>query len=567
MADEGGAGGAGGAVRTGGGLSQYALGLDLGTTAVKAKLFCRNQPPAATFPPPDSGPATLDLVAQCTVPHRRHAPPSGCRAAEAGPRAEQDVEAIFAACAEAVAGVRRAEAWSETLVVGVTGQMHGVACCLPRVAAQPPAYTPLVTWEDQRCPASFLAQLHSREPDLPPLASGYGTATLVWELQSNLHLEGEAEGACASKPRPDQAAGGGEKLGSSRDEDMASPSVLAGHATHSPFLAATAPHSAGTVADLLVARLCGLAEVVQSPSNAASFGFFAAAEGAWRTEALPDAVARLLPHIRPDGDAAGVVGPDAARDFGLPAGARVCVASGDNTCQTLALGQDYVRLGPASAGEREAAEALFVNVGTSAQLSRIVDTGRGADLAAACASAASSLELRPYVAAGSHLACVASLNGGNALETLVAGLVQIAADITGQPPASVPAVFDRIALEASALPAPALPAPSAPVLAMQPTFAGERSDPALGASLTGMCQDNWRPAALFQAASEGLARNLYRLAPEPMRKDAACLVGSGNALVRNKCLQAALKASFKLPLLILTDADAAMGAAILALRG
>jgi sedoheptulokinase len=155
------------------------LGLDLGTTAVKAVLL-RVQA---------SGGGEPELLASSTrVTEAYCVDPSGPF------KREQDPLRILEAVRQALLGLPHALLASAS-ACGLCDQMHG---CLLWSAADPVGTaTRLVTWEDGRCDPSFLASKNAALSSSigggasGPVFSGYGCATLAWLLE---HEPGWFEG-------------------------------------------------------------------------------------------------------------------------------------------------------------------------------------------------------------------------------------------------------------------------------------------------------------------------------------------------------------------------------------
>lgn len=83
---------------------------------------------------------------------------------------------------------------------------------------------------------------------------------------------------------------------------------------------------------------------------------------------------------------------------------------------------------------------------------------------------------------------------------------------------------------------------------------GPRSALSLGPVLRALCQ--------------GLARNLHDMMPRELLERASVnrIVGTGKALMRNACLQQAVHEVYGIPLELRGKGDAALGAALAALK-
>ncbi|XP_027704578.1 sedoheptulokinase isoform X1 [Vombatus ursinus] len=261
----------------GDGRGGFVLGLDLGTSSVKAVLL-------------QAGPHGGPLVPTASASRATRADVSPSR--EAGPRGrEQDVRRILQALSECL---RALPAWQLQSVrgIGVSGQMHGVmfwkshqACSWsksgPHGIFEPQQVSRLITWQDGRCTNSFLASLPRPESHLS-VATGFGSATIYWLLR------------------------------------------------HSPeFLK---PYSAaGTIQDYVVAMLCGLQRPVMSDHNAASWGYFNTDSRSWNFHILEES--GFPTHLLPDvAEAGAIAGQSTHQWFGIPQGTKVGVALGDLQC-------------------------------------------------------------------------------------------------------------------------------------------------------------------------------------------------------------------------------------------
>ncbi|XP_070571592.1 sedoheptulokinase-like [Ptychodera flava] len=249
----------------------YILGIDLGTTSVKAALI-------------DSD--TKEIVS--TASSETGAGVSS----EIGPQGnEQDTSKIIRACSACVSGLPR-DNLVKVRSIGVSGQMHG--CVLWKSGNgwsntgtsgyDTDKCSHLVTWQDQRCSSEFLASLPAPKSHLR-LATGHGCATLFW-LQRN---------------RPEVI----------QEYDCA-----------------------GTIQDFLVTMLCNLQKPLMSVQNAASWGYFDTINKVWNIEVLSEAgfPVHLLPDVKIPGVEAGHL---ESSWCGIPKGIPVGVALGDMQCSIL----------------------------------------------------------------------------------------------------------------------------------------------------------------------------------------------------------------------------------------
>lgn len=148
--------------------AQYILGIDLGTTSVKACLI-------------DS--QTLKVLAKQS------------KDTQAGEGAQQDISKIISAVHNCIGRIPR-DLLKNVIRIGVCGQMHGVLLWNPdtawnlaensvneRYELGKGPISPLYTWQDTRCTPEFLATLPKPESHLR-ISSGYGCATLLWKLEN-----------------------------------------------------------------------------------------------------------------------------------------------------------------------------------------------------------------------------------------------------------------------------------------------------------------------------------------------------------------------------------------------
>ncbi|XP_036743284.2 sedoheptulokinase [Manis pentadactyla] len=252
------------------------LGIDLGTTSVKAALV-----EAAS-----GEPSGFVVLASCARPTLAEAV---AQSAAAGPQGrEQDVSRIIQALNECLAALPRQQL-RKVCGIGVSGQMHGVmfwktgqGCEWTERGAtpvfEPRAVSHLITWQDGRCSSRFLASLPLPESHLH-VATGFGCATIFWILKN-------------------------------------SPEFLKSY------------DAAGTIHDYVVAMLCGLPRSLMSDQNAASWGYFNTWSQSWNLEILRTSgfPIHLLPDITKPGS---VAGRTSHAWFNIPEGTQVGVALGD----------------------------------------------------------------------------------------------------------------------------------------------------------------------------------------------------------------------------------------------
>ncbi|XP_017268033.1 sedoheptulokinase [Kryptolebias marmoratus] len=249
-------------------MSSFILGLDVGTTSVKAVLLeADSRSVAASRSIPTAAEISDD---------------SGIQAKE------QDTGRIISAVNRCVSQLP-ADQLQRVSSVGLSGQMHGLLFWKEKGGCDwsngdfftAEDTSQLITWQDGRCSCDFLSSLPEPRSHLS-VATGFGCATIFWY----------------TKHRPE-------------------------------FLEAFTV--AGTIQDYVVSMLCGLEACVMTPQNAASWGFFNTETNQWNEDILKAAgfPVRLLPRCVPSG---GPAGRTCSAWHGVPAGTPVAAALGDFQC-------------------------------------------------------------------------------------------------------------------------------------------------------------------------------------------------------------------------------------------
>lgn len=250
---------------------QYVLGIDLGTTSVKAVLL---ETKTNRVTDSQTRQTKADISSDTGIQAK-----------------EQDAGRIVDALNECIAALPKYRLQG-VIRIGVSGQMHGVVfwkagkgCDWLRTGEchmfQPIDVSPLITWQDGRCTREFLSSLPLPDSHLS-LATGFGCTTVFWYL----------------KHRPD-------------------------------FL--TCFTAAGTIQDYVVTMLCGQERPMMSVQNAASWGYFNTKANEWNEEILRKAgfPVRLLPRVVESGS---IAGETSSEWHGVPAHTPVGVALGDFQC-------------------------------------------------------------------------------------------------------------------------------------------------------------------------------------------------------------------------------------------
>jgi len=295
--------------------------------------------------------------------------------------------------------------------------------------------------------------------------------------------------------------------------------------------------SAGTIQDYATMVLCGRVRPATDPTDAASWGLFDLQSLAWDLTAVKAGGfdAALLPEVRPCGSCAGTLSDLMARELGLPPGIPVAVAIGDNQASLLATLRDPLR-------------EIAITLGTGAQASLVLPPGEAIENPAP----GRPYEFRPYPG-GRSLVTAASLCGGSAWAWLARTVASWQRDL-GLPDVAEETLYVKL----NAL---GLAADDGPVVA--PHFLGERHAAALRGSISRISLDNFHLGQLARGLARGIVANLRDMLPPRHLEHRTRLVGSGNALRRNRLLQVAAEEVFGLPLVMSEGREeAALGAAL-----
>uniref|UniRef100_A0A8D0FAL7 Sedoheptulokinase n=1 Tax=Strix occidentalis caurina TaxID=311401 RepID=A0A8D0FAL7_STROC len=250
------------------------LGIDLGTTSVKAALLVRGK----------QGQVVAESCSRETQAHTS--------SLEAGPQGmEQNVQKIIKALNECLAALPQQQL-QRVSHIGISGQMHGIVfwkkdkgCkwteCDTGSTFEPEEVSHLITWQDGRCSPTFLSSLPLPQSHIS-LATGFGCATVYWYLKK-------------------------------------SPDFLKSY------------DAAGTIHDYVVAMLCDLKKPLMSVQNAASWGYFNCRSKSWNTDILKKSgfPVHLLPEV---GDPGSIAGKTICAWHGIPKGTKVGIALGDFQC-------------------------------------------------------------------------------------------------------------------------------------------------------------------------------------------------------------------------------------------
>lgn len=104
-------------------------------------------------------------------------------------------------------------------------------------------------------------------------------------------------------------------------------------------------------------------------------------------------------------------------------------------------------------------------------------------------------------------------------------------------------------------------------LTFSPTLYGEWASPEVRGSIEQLRVSNWSLGDISASICQGLVDNIFSMVPEDLRTDLLQqpMIGTGNALVRNRLLQHFLRQKLAHPsqLSIQSSADAAVGVAFI----
>lgn len=282
-----------------------------------------------------------------------------------------------------------------------------------------------------------------------------------------------------------------------------------------------------TIQDYVAMVLSGRTRPVTDHTNAASLGLFDCAHGCFDPNALEAAGIRreLLPAIA-DTPLLGYYGN------GIP----VFAAIGDNQASFLG----------AASGRKD---AVLVNMGTGGQISIYSPVHLQTD----------SLETRPFPGGG-YLLVGASLCGGRSYALLERFFRQTVELVTGKSESAYDAMMAAL---------DSCDAPEDIPLAVT-TFQGTRLDPSMRGCFRNVSEDNFTPVHFMHSILHGMAQELhtfYRDYRNLGGTTPSLLIGSGNALRRNKHLCRIFEETFGCRLILSeNEEEAACGAAIYALE-
>ncbi|KAL3656915.1 hypothetical protein V7S43_018124 [Phytophthora oleae] len=462
--------------------SPLLFGLDIGTTAIKCIVVKADNAQTVAV-------ANVSL-SDVVVPTR-----AGEEAVE-NRIGVQNVDRVLLAVQRAV-NLLPETARQRVASIGICGQMHGIVWWCSRAVheaverllegggnwmqddedAYEPAWSELITWQDQRCTPAFLsgcrekiARTKTAGNASPPsqIAAGYGLASFAHTLEN-------------------------------------SPRTLVGM------------DACGTIHDFVAFILCGHtlpSETFMDTTDAHSWGGLNLETQTWdprvlRALRIPSS---MLPAVKKPGTCIGHISAGYA-GFGLPVNRPVYVPMGDHPCSVMAA------LSQRQSSPNSDSNLTLVNIGTSAQMAMVLT---GADVAKLSNSPEnqdnSSFEVRPFLFEDRFLGVTASLSGGNTFAWLVRQWQQWAEEmglapdyndgeeLATQREAEIYARLIGLGLQRQDT-----------ELTFVPTLNGERADPNATGSIMNLRMNNWSMGDISAALSRGLVDNLFAMIPTALQ--------------------------------------------------
>lgn len=287
-------------------------------------------------------------------------------------------------------------------------------------------------------------------------------------------------------------------------------------------------HRVCFISDWIAANLIQENEVFTDSTHAASSGIFDIKKMGWHWRLIEKLGIKkeIFPKIKNHGEIIGFT------KEGIPVN---CIL-GDN--QASVFGSTH---------EHDERECIILNIGTGAQVSIVINN---------FVKTVDSLELRPYLDE-KYILVGASLNGGAVYSLLKDFFVSIGSSFWR---ISKEDLFEKMNKLASKVPK------NCNGLICYPYFFGERGKNDIRASFVGLNIHNFTAAHLCRAILEGVVKVLYNLYKETGEKR-KYIIGSGNAIKKNKVLQEIIKDTFNMDLKLSPyDEEAAYGAALLAAK-
>lgn len=382
------------------------------------------------------------------------------------------------------------EKYKTIQAIGLTGQMHGILY----TDSSGEAVSPLYTWQDERGnlkwkdSLSLVEYIHAITG--LDVAAGYGLVTHIWLCENHLCPENGTQ-IC-------------------------------------------------TIADYLGMKLTGRKEPLLHVSNAASLGFFDAADGVFFCDAIQELgyPVSCLPKVTSSMEILGYY-------RGIPV--------------TTAIGDNQASYAGAVRGKKN---AVLLNIGTGSQIS--VEVDRYIKIP--------GIETRPYLN-GSYLLAGAALCGGRAYAVLE-HFFREWSQILGMPDENVYAFMEKAAMAAAMAPDVVMASDSVKTpdsaladdpLIVRTTFQGTRQEPYVRGFIENIDTGNFTPGNLILGFIRGILEemaSMYRLIKENTELNCTELIASGNGIRQNPVMQLMAQEIFQMNLTLSQfEEEAALGAA------
>lgn len=286
-----------------------------------------------------------------------------------------------------------------------------------------------------------------------------------------------------------------------------------------------------TIMDYVVMNLTKNKKPLIDYTNAASLGFFDIRKNIFNLQSLKDVGidTLIVPEIRESPSIAGYY-----KDT-IP----VYIAIGDNQASFLGSVNDVRK-------------SIHITVGTSSQIS--IFTDKYIEI--------KSMDIRPFPTGG-FLLVGAALCGGQSLMILKSFFESTLKLFEGESVQNIN-VFKTINSINSF-------SDNKDALIVQTTFDGTRDSPWIRGRISNISRYNFTPENLIIGFMKGISQELYdfyMIIPEYIKRDKNLVVGSGNAIKKNKILIKIFEEQFQKKLLLSEfEEEAAFGACMLSLMG
>lgn len=286
-----------------------------------------------------------------------------------------------------------------------------------------------------------------------------------------------------------------------------------------------------TIMDYVVMKLTGTKEPSIDQSNAASLGFYDIKKKIFDNKALKNVGINIsfLPIICESATVIGYFNND------VP----VYLAVGDNQASFLG-------------SVKNIQNSIHITIGTSSQISIFTDKYIEIE----------TLELRPFLRDG-YILVGAGLCGGRSLTVLKSFFENTVKLLTGSSDGNIDFydVLNTIEYHDD----------NNESLKVNTFFDGTRKNPLLRGSITNISTYNLTPENIMLGFMKGISQELFeffKFIPSEVKNEKTILIGSGNAIKKNKMLCRVIERHFNCELILSEyDEEAAFGACIIAIIG